>query len=51
MANWSSYHVVGNREDLTEIITIVSRKEAPVSSRLSTGPKVTNRLHNEYLCS
>lgn len=43
--NYQSYHVVGNREDLLGLIQQVSRSTAPVSSRLSTGPKATNRLH------
>lgn len=43
--NFQSYHVVGNREDLLGLIQQISRTEAPVSSRLATGPKATNRLH------
>lgn len=46
MATFQSYTVVGNREDLVNLIQLLSRKEAPVSARLSTGPKAKNRVHS-----
>lgn len=45
MAQATSYNSVGNREDLTDILTRVEPEKTPLLSSLSTGEKATNVYH------